>query len=77
MSTRTPSQQAALDRRAAVEQQVLATPQKFRVLTGDCPPAHFTSATTSAASRTESDYADATSKESSEDPGPCTRSSTR
>jgi tryptophanyl-tRNA synthetase len=37
MSNRTPSQQAALDRSAALEQQVRAAPRQFRVLTGDRP----------------------------------------
>jgi tryptophanyl-tRNA synthetase len=37
MSDRTPSQLVALDRSAALEHQVLAEPQKFRVLTGDRP----------------------------------------
>jgi hypothetical protein len=37
MANRTPSQQAALDRRAALEQQVRAAPRTFRVLTGDRP----------------------------------------
>ncbi len=43
MSERTPSQQAALDRSAALERQVQATPRKFRVLTGDRPtgPLHI------------------------------------
>jgi tryptophanyl-tRNA synthetase len=43
MSSRTPSQQAALDRSAALEQQVRAAPRKFRVLTGDRPtgPLHL------------------------------------
>jgi len=55
MSDRTPSQQAALERSTALEEQVLTAPRKFRVLTGDRPPGHFTSATTSALSRTEFD----------------------
>jgi tryptophanyl-tRNA synthetase len=37
MSDRTPSQQAAIERSAALEEQVLAVPRKFRVLTGDRP----------------------------------------
>jgi tryptophanyl-tRNA synthetase len=43
MSDRTPSQQAALDRSAALEQLVQAEPRKFRVLTGDRPtgPLHI------------------------------------
>jgi tryptophanyl-tRNA synthetase len=43
MSNRTPSQQAALDRSPALEQQVQAAPRKFRVLTGDRPtgPLHI------------------------------------
>jgi len=43
MSYRTPSQQAALDRSDALEQQVLAAPRRFRVLTGDRPtgPLHI------------------------------------
>jgi tryptophanyl-tRNA synthetase len=43
MSNRTRSQQAALDRSAALEQQVHAAPQMFRVLTGDRPtgPLHI------------------------------------
>jgi tryptophanyl-tRNA synthetase len=43
MSDRTPSQQAALERSAALEEQVLVAPGKFRVLTGDRPtgPLHI------------------------------------
>ncbi len=43
MSDHTPSQQTALDRSAALEQQVLAAPKEFRVLTGDRPtgPLHI------------------------------------
>jgi tryptophanyl-tRNA synthetase len=43
VSDRTPSQRAALDRSVALEQQVLAEPRKFRVLTGDRPtgPLHI------------------------------------
>jgi tryptophanyl-tRNA synthetase len=43
MSHRTPPQQAALDRSAALEQQVRAAPRTFRVLTGDRPtgPLHI------------------------------------
>lgn len=43
MSDHTPSQQTALDRSAVLEQQVLAAPKKFRVLTGDRPtgPLHI------------------------------------
>lgn len=43
MSNPTPSQQAALDRSAALEQQVQAAPRKYRVLTGDRPtgPLHI------------------------------------
>jgi tryptophanyl-tRNA synthetase len=43
MSHRTPPQQAALDRSAALEQQVQAAPRTFRVLTGDRPtgPLHI------------------------------------
>ncbi len=37
MSDRTPSQLAALERSAGLEHQVIADPQKFRVLTGDRP----------------------------------------
>ncbi len=43
MPLRTASQQAALDRSAAIEQQVQAAPHAFRVLTGDRPtgPLHI------------------------------------
>ena len=43
MSSRTPSQRAAVDRSAALEHEVRAAPQKFRVLTGDRPtgPLHL------------------------------------
>jgi hypothetical protein len=54
MSDRTPSQQATLDRSAALEHQVQAAPRKFRVVTGDRPTAPCTSATTSAPSPTVS-----------------------
>lgn len=37
MPHRTPSQRAALERSAALEQHVLADPRRFRVLTGDRP----------------------------------------
>jgi tryptophanyl-tRNA synthetase len=43
MSKHTPSQQAAVDRSAALEHQLQAAPRTFRVLTGDRPtgPLHL------------------------------------